>query len=76
MQLNENLNWIIWRQGIKVMFKSCSNIEAKCLECLQAGFSFTELCETLCEVLSENEVPAFASNFILKLVATGVLVHI
>lgn len=49
--------WMLWRKDLIVMFRSLSPEEAWVWDSARSGENFTQLCEGLCQWVSEEETP-------------------
>lgn len=58
--------WILWREDLQCCFRSLTKIEALILNLFQQNYNFAEVCETLCETLSEEEIPKAILSFLQK----------
>jgi hypothetical protein len=65
----------VWRKQLQVYYLTISTTEATFLQGLIAQFSFGEICEKLCEQLTEKEVVSFAINQLLRWLDEGLLTH-
>ncbi len=57
-------SWIIWRQDLKLLFRSLSIQEAAALDAFKQGQCFAEACESLCAWLEEEQVAVSAAGFL------------
>ena len=63
----ENLEpqaWIIWRQQLKLLFRSLSPQEAFAIDAFLQGQCFADVCTGLCEWLDEEQVVMNAAGFL------------
>lgn len=51
------IRWVFWRKGIKSYYHSCSELENKLFEAIEANKDFSEICESLLDMLPEEEIP-------------------
>ncbi len=63
--------WVIWRKELKLLFRSISTLEAIALDTFMQEKCFSEVCESLCEWLDEEQVAANAAGFIQAWVRDG-----
>ena len=61
---SESQTWIVWRQQLKLLFRSLSAQEAFTLDAFMQGQCFAEVCEGLCEWLDEEQVVMKAAGFL------------
>ncbi len=73
---SEPVNWILWRKGVEVYFRSLKKDEAWVLQAVLEGHNFSEICEGLCEWVEVEEVAArvvgFLQNWLLDEMITSV----
>ncbi len=62
--------WRVWRQGLKIMFRSLDELESKSLQILTQA-SFIDVCSYLSERLPEAEVPTFTARLLATAIAEG-----
>ncbi len=60
----ESVAWIIWRQQLKLLFRSLSAEEAFALDAFMQGQCFAEVCSGLIEWLDEEQVVMNAAVFL------------
>lgn len=61
--LQENpICWLFWRKGLRSLFQSCTPAEAKLFEAVQQGLDFAGMCETLIDIVPEEEIPTVAAQ--------------
>ena len=63
--------WVVWRQELKVLFRSLPAQEFFALETFMQGQCFAEVCEGLCEWLEEEQVATNAAGFLQAWVRDG-----
>lgn len=63
--------WIVWRQELKLLFRSMSIQEAAALDTFLQGKCFAEACECLCAWLQEEQVAVSAAGFLQAWVRDG-----
>ena len=57
--------WLVWRRGIKTLFRSLDAVEAIALDAAAAGASFGKLCERIAPHVPEAEI-AFRAASLLR----------
>lgn len=65
--------WLLWRQQYQNRFRSLDAIEATALAVAMDGASFAQICEQLCGVLAEAQVPAAAAVLLSNWIEAGLL---
>jgi len=70
------LRWLIWRKDRDPYWRSLEVHEAWALEAAQNGASFAEICEGLCEWISENQVAVTAAGFLKQWISDDLVVRI
>jgi len=66
LQLSKPITWIFWRKEQTSYFRSLSEPHALALRLFQQGYNFSEVCEGLCDIVNEEEVPQEILKFILQ----------
>lgn len=67
----EASEWVIWRAGLKVQFRSLSAADAWLLGAAQVGASFGQLCEALARQMGDEAAPLRAATGLRQWVADG-----
>jgi hypothetical protein len=70
------LRWIIWRKDRDPFWRSLDVHEAWALEVAANGATFAELCEGLCEWISEDQVALVAAGFLKQWISDDLIAHI
>lgn len=65
--------WIIWRHQLTTRFRSLENDELLALNKLLEGGSFNDICETLIQVMDENEIPLRVATLLKSWIAHGLI---
>ena len=65
--------WIVWRQNLKVLFRSISNEEAFALDSFRQKLCFAEVCTGLTEYLNSEEVVMKAASFLKTWLRDGLI---
>lgn len=73
IQLEQPLNWLVWRHDLRCYFNSLTKAQSLMVQSVQEGLPFADICETLCQVLPEAQVPTTAMETLLGWVNGGVL---
>jgi len=71
--LAEPQDWLIWREDLKVVFRSLDASEAWALQAFQNGKNFAEVCEGLCEWFAEEQVPMQAARYLQHWISSGLI---
>jgi len=70
------LRWLIWRKDRDPYWRSLEVHEAWAIEAAQNGASFAELCEGLCEWISEDAVAITAAGLLKQWISDDLVVRI
>lgn len=70
------LRWLIWRRNHNPNWRSLEVHEAWAIEAAQQGSSFAELCEGLCEWISEDQVAITAAGLLKQWVSDELVVGV
>lgn len=65
--------WLIWREQLVTRFRSMQADEQLALDSACAGASFTDLCEQLATLMSEEDVPLRAAGLLKGWIAQGLI---
>lgn len=65
--------WLIWRQQLVTRFRSMQTDEQIALDKLSEGANFNEICEALCGVMSEENVPMRAATLLKDWINNGLI---
>lgn len=60
------LRWIFWRRGLRSYFQSCNEYEDRIFEAIENAQDFSEICESLLDILPEEEVPMIVAQTLNK----------
>ncbi|MGR9107369.1 MAG: HvfC/BufC N-terminal domain-containing protein [Gammaproteobacteria bacterium] len=63
-KLTERVTWAVWRQNLRILFRSLAYPESRALKAFQEGLTFAEVCERMCEWLDETEVAIHAAQYL------------
>lgn len=73
---DESSPWLVWRENLSTHFRSMEQDEKIAFDKLKQGRSFTDICESLANVINEDEVPMHAASllkgWILQSLISGV----
>lgn len=69
----QRVRWLLWRRGLKSYFLSCTAPEDLMFQSLQKGLDFADSCESLLEILPEEQVPQIAAQTLYKWVHEGLI---
>ena len=70
------VRWLIWRRKHNPNWRSLEVHEAWAIEATQQGASFAELCEGLCEWISEDQVAMTAAGLLKQWVSDELVVRV
>lgn len=56
--------WLIWRENLSTHFRSMQADEQAAFDILAQGGNFTNICEALADIISEDEVPMHAASLL------------
>lgn len=70
------LRWIIWRKDRDPFWRSLDVHEAWAVEVATNGANFAELCEGLCEWISEDQVALVAAGFLKQWISDDLIAQI
>ena len=70
------LRWLIWRKDRDPYWRSLEVHEAWTIEAAQKGANFAELCEGLCEWISEDQVAITAAGLLKQWISDDLVVRI
>lgn len=65
--------WIVWRQDLRVYFRSLTAAEAWALDAICGDADFAELCEGLCEWHAPDAVALQAAGFLKQWLTDGLI---
>ena len=68
--------WVLWRRGIKTMFRSVEPIEALGFDAAQGGATFGDLCELIAREVDETQAPLRAASMLRTWFADELLARI
>jgi len=68
--------WLLWRQNLQNYFRSMPADEAVALDCAQRGERFADMCETLAEWLTQEEIPLRAAGLLGVWADSGIIAAI
>ena len=70
------LRWLLWRKNRNPNWRSLEVHEAWAIEVAQQGANFAELCEGLCEWISEDQVAITAAGLLKQWVSDELVVNV
>ena len=56
--------WLIWRENLSTHFRSMEHDEQVAFDKLAQGGDFTDICESLANIINEDEVPMHAASLL------------
>ena len=65
--------WVVWRQDLRIFFRSMAVDEAWAFDALRRGATFADICAGLCEWISELQVAQHAAGLLKGWVESGML---
>jgi hypothetical protein len=69
----EPQRWLLWRDGLQVLFRALATDEAAALRVAMDGGSFGELCLRLCERVDEAQAPVRAAGYLRGWLGAGLV---
>jgi hypothetical protein len=70
------VGWMVWRQGLRIYFRSLSVDQAWMLDALRDGQAFAEVCEGLTEWIDAQHVALHAAGLLKQWLEDGLIAHI
>ncbi|HXV06438.1 MAG TPA: DNA-binding domain-containing protein [Burkholderiales bacterium] len=67
------VDWLIWRDGLGVSFRSLAAAEHCALAAVQRGESFPAICEGICAFVRADEAPALTAGWLRAWVDDGLI---
>ncbi len=67
--------WLLWRRGLEIFFRSLAPAETAALDAARGGSSFGELCELLCAGGDEAAGAAEAAGLLREWLQSGLIVR-
>ncbi|HEX3395667.1 MAG TPA: DNA-binding domain-containing protein [Steroidobacteraceae bacterium] len=56
--------WLLWRKDLQNYFRSMNAVESAALDAAVHGSDFAQICEGLCALLPQEQIPAVAANLL------------
>ena len=72
-RLEHPVDWLLWRQGISIRWRSVEAHEAWALQACAGGADFDFLCNGLCERLGRDAAPLRAATYLKQWASDGLL---
>jgi hypothetical protein len=72
----ESVAWLVWRFNMQSYYVSLSKQQVWMIQAIQSGMTFAEVCEGLCQWLSEEEVTQFAAENLRNWIVEGVFTKV
>lgn len=69
-------SWLVWRQDLRIFFRSLSVDEAWAIDAVRAHESFASVCEGLCEWIDAPNVAAHAAGLLKQWTIDGMIVNL
>jgi hypothetical protein len=66
--------WLLWRQNLQNYFRSMAPVEAAALDAALRGRTFGEICEELCALLPQEQIPPAAATLLGAWTDSGIIV--
>jgi hypothetical protein len=66
--------WLLWRNGLQILFRSLERDEAMAFDALRAGATFGDMCLALCGQTSAAQAPVRAATCLRSWVESGLIV--
>lgn len=76
MLLETPANLLVWREGLRPVFRSASHEESACLERLRSGDSFGNVCELLAEERQDDSAASEAGAMLGRWIGEGLIVSV
>lgn len=73
VEYGEAKTWNLWRLGVQSYYSVNTEHQALVLDLLRHGKTFAEVCEALCALLPEEEVPQQVAGFLLRWINEGII---
>ncbi len=68
--------WLMWREGLQIVFRSVDRAEAAALSTVCDGRSFGEMCVQLCGHVNDEAAPTQAASYLRGWVESGLVVGV
>jgi hypothetical protein len=68
--------WLVWRQDLKIFFRSLSVDEAWAIDAVRKGETFASICEDLVEWIDAQNVALHAAGLLKRWMIDGMIVNI
>lgn len=68
--------WLVWRQDLKIFFRSLSVDEAWAIDAAHTGKTFAAICEGLCEWIDAQNIALHAAGLLKRWITDGMIVNI
>lgn len=65
--------WLVWREQLVTRYRSMQTAEQLAFDKMAEGASFNEVCETLIEIIDEEDVPLHAAMLLKGWVSQGLI---
>lgn len=69
-----HIPWVVWRKELSNQFCSIPEDEAWAIDAVLQGFTFSEICEGLCQWVSEDSAGLHAASLLKGWIQSGLLV--
>lgn len=66
-------DWLVWRQELQIYFRRIEGQEAWAWDAVHARHSFAGVCQGLCRLMPEDQVPAYAAGLLQRWVSEGLI---
>jgi hypothetical protein len=73
---DEPAPWLLWRQNLQNYFRSMAADESAALNSALSGDTFGDICESLADLLPEEEIPLRAASLLATWADSGIIVGI
>ena len=65
--------WLVWRENLSTHFRSMEKDEQIAFDTLAQGGDFTDICESLANIINEDEVPMHAASLLKAWISQGLI---
>lgn len=70
---NESSPWLVWRENLSSHFRSMKQDEQIAFDALVQAGDFTDICESLANIINEDEVPMHAASLLKSWISQNII---
>lgn len=70
---DENSPWLVWRENLSTHFRSMEKNEQIAFDTLAQGSDFTDICESLANIINEDQVPLHAASLLKSWISQSLI---